>query len=293
MDDGLMVLDEQNRIVDINPAARRLFGIKVGWWFGQQVGTTLASWPELVRRLNTAGNIELELNLDLPDPQYIDLRVSSLYDRNGKFSGRMVILRDITHSKSAEKALQQANQRLQEKLAEIESLQIQLSERAVRDILTGLFNRRYLEETLERELSRAERKGYLVCVIMIDIDHFKKLNDTYGHQAGDLMLHELGEIIKTHTREGDIACRYGGEEFVIVMPDVKPDIAYQRAEDLRLAFQEMHLHYQDNILNSTLSGGVAIFPRDGKTGDHILNSADHALYTAKAEGRNCVRKSFI
>jgi diguanylate cyclase (GGDEF)-like protein/PAS domain S-box-containing protein len=286
MVDGLLVLDEQNRIVDVNPAAKRLLGIESGRWIGQRAEAVLLEQPDLFRRLDSFGNIESEFTLGSPETRRIDLRVSPLYNRGGKLTGRLIILQDVTSRKRAEEALLQANQELLVKLAEIERLQAKLREQAIRDLLTGLFNRRYLEETLERELPRASRKGYPVNVVMIDIDHFKKLNDTYGHYAGDLMLQALGGLLSSQTRAGDIACRYGGDEFVLMMPDMALETAFQRAETLRLAFQNLHLEHQGSVLNATFSAGIAVFPADGMTVENILHAVDQALYIAKTEGRN-------
>ncbi len=164
-----------------------------------------------------------------------------------------------------------------------------LHNQAIRDPLTGLFNRRYMEESLKREVYRAVRKGTSLGIIMLDIDHFKKFNDTHGHAAGDALLHELGTFLKAHVRGADIACRYGGEEFTLILPDVSVEDARQRAEQLREEVR--HLKVQDN--NQTLGGitlslGVAVFPLNGSTMEAVLRSADLALYQAKHEGRNRV-----
>ena len=188
----------------------------------------------------------------------------------------------------AETELRRANERLQAQLAEIQALQAQLREQAIRDALTGLFNRRYLEETLERELLRARRAAAAISLVMLDIDHFKKLNDTYGHKAGDVMLQKLGEMLRAHTRGGDVACRYGGEEFVVVLPGASLEVAHQRAEQWRLTFEAVRVPYGKHELRSTLSLGVAVFPQHGSTSDEVLRMADTALYMAKTEGRNRV-----
>ncbi|MGE5444228.1 MAG: diguanylate cyclase [Ignavibacteriales bacterium] len=158
---------------------------------------------------------------------------------------------------------------------------------AIRDPLTGLFNRRYLEESLRRELHRAKRKGTPLGVVMLDLDHFKQFNDTFGHAAGDALLHELGSFLQTHTRKEDIVCRYGGEEFLLILPDTSLDDTRDRAEQLREEFKHLRVQYNgQSIKAATVSLGVAVFPEHGSTADVILGVADAALYRAKREGRD-------
>jgi diguanylate cyclase (GGDEF)-like protein len=164
-----------------------------------------------------------------------------------------------------------------------------LRNQSVRDPLTGLFNRRYMEESLERELSRAARNQRTLGLIMIDIDHFKHFNDTYGHEAGDTLLRELGDFLQIHVREGDIPCRYGGEEFILILPEVTISTAVQRAEQLREEFRRKIVKYDGQSLGTiTLSFGVALFPLHATTADSLLRQADKALYRAKGGGRDRV-----
>lgn len=162
-----------------------------------------------------------------------------------------------------------------------------LRSQAIRDSLTGLFNRRYLEETLERELSRSKRADSPLGVIMMDLDHFKEYNDTYGHHAGDELLAALGHTIREHMRREDIACRYGGEEFLLIMPGATLEVAVERAQILNESIRR--LHTQDRALKPiTISAGVAIFPTQGATGLDVIKAADAAMYRAKEEGRDRV-----
>jgi diguanylate cyclase (GGDEF)-like protein len=169
------------------------------------------------------------------------------------------------------------------------ALRERLRNQSIRDPLTGLFNRRYLEETLERELARAERSQHSIGVIMIDVDHFKRFNDSFGHNAGDSLLREFGGLLRTHVRGGDIACRYGGEEFAVILPDATLEDTQRRAEQLREATTHLKVSDQDQALGQvTISLGVAALPHHGTDGVRLLRAADRALYGAKNAGRNRV-----
>ena len=162
-----------------------------------------------------------------------------------------------------------------------------LKNQSIRDPQTGLFNRRYMEDSLVRELSRAERVGKTVVVAMVDIDHFKRLNDTFGHTAADAVLREWSELLKAKFRGSDIVCRYGGEEFVIILPDISMDDARQRLEQLRSELAGMVVRQEGQSIPAvTVSMGVAFYPVHGQTSQSLLQAADHALYRAKEMGRD-------
>jgi len=184
--------------------------------------------------------------------------------------------------------MRQINEHLQNSLHEVHALEEELLEQAVRDALTGLFNRRYLEEALEREIARARRAGKSLGMIILDIDNFKKINDEYGHLAGDMVLKELGDLLVANSRAYDIVCRFGGEEFIIVMPGIDRTAACERAESLRVSFETLEIKYEANTIRATISLGVTVFPDDGPTGVEMLSRADRALYQAKHTGRNRV-----
>lgn len=200
--------------------------------------------------------------------------------------------RSIKHHETQEKlrrgesALQQANEGLTQQLQEINALQGLLSEQANKDALTGLYNRRYLESTMERELARCARDGKPLGLMLMDIDHFKKVNDTFGHQAGDQVLRSIAELLQV--RSGDIACRYGGEEFLVLFPDMPREVTLERAELFRRQFEESTIRFGEFGIQATLSIGLANYPWNGKSADVLINSADKALYVAKSQGRNRV-----
>ena len=164
-----------------------------------------------------------------------------------------------------------------------------LRTQSILDLLTGLFNRRYMEESLAREISRAARSQRPLGIIMLDLDHFKDFNDNFGHEAGDALLHELGRLLRQHVRAGDIACRYGGEEFTLIISDSTLEVTARRAEQLRELVRHLSVEYQGRTLRPvTSSFGAAIFPLHGSNGEAVLRAADAALYRAKAEGRDRV-----
>jgi diguanylate cyclase (GGDEF)-like protein len=187
--------------------------------------------------------------------------------------------RRFVESVAAQLALGLANLRLRETLRD----------QSIRDTLTGLFNRRYLEETLERELRRAGRAGRPLGLLMLDVDHFKRLNDALGHEAGDEVLRQLGERLRRALRREDTACRYGGEEFVLVLPDAPPADAARRAEELRRQLHGLTVSVQGRPAGPiTVSIGVAAFPDHGLNAEMLLKAADAALYAAKRAGRDRV-----
>ena len=164
-----------------------------------------------------------------------------------------------------------------------------LRHQAIRDALTGLFNRRYLQETLDREIHRAQRQSTTLGVVMLDVDHFKVFNDTYGHEAGDRLLAVLGRYLKGAVRTEDIACRYGGEEFTLILPDISPEVLLERADTIREGAKDLEVLYQGKLLGGvTISLGLSYFPQHGADGETLLQAADAALYQAKRNGRNRV-----
>jgi diguanylate cyclase (GGDEF)-like protein/PAS domain S-box-containing protein len=191
----------------------------------------------------------------------------------------MGIARDITERKLVE--------------AEVQKLHEQLREQAVHDPLTGLYNRRYLDEAIGRELIRSARNKQPIGIVMCDLDHFKAINDTYGHLVGDEVLRMFADLLRKYSRGSDIVCRFGGEEFLLFLPDMPPDVAYQRAEQLRTALAVKQITSGTTVIQVTASFGVATFPENGKTQDALIHAADVAMYQAKEAGRNRVVVSSV
>lgn len=196
----------------------------------------------------------------------------------------------------ANQKLTEARQRLAVTMAEhiamaLSNLRLHetLRSQSIRDPLTGLFNRRFMEESLALEVRRAARNQRPLGVIILDLDHFKHFNDTFGHEAGDTLLKELGALLQTNIRGEDIACRYGGEEFTLILPEGNLEITRQRAEFLCNAIRNLDMQYRGRSLGRiTASMGVAVFPDHGRTGKALLEVADAALYKSKDQGRDRV-----
>ena len=183
--------------------------------------------------------------------------------------------------------LSQANEDLIGKLEEINALQDNLREMAMRDALTGLYNRRYLVESLEREFALVERK-HASSLVMIDIDHFKTLNDTYGHKAGDQVLKDLSAFMMAYFRQSDLIFRFGGEEFLAILPDAHLVDALWRSEEFCKVVEKMVIHFEGHCLKITLSAGVAEMHLSDDSPERALKRADSGLYEAKNKGRNRV-----
>ncbi len=198
----------------------------------------------------------------------------------------------LNNSVSVSEAFQELGETVAQNIAmAFASLQLQetLRYQSLRDPLTGLFNRRFLEESLAREIDRARRKKQFIGIIMIDIDHFKRFNDTYGHEAGDLVLQQVANYLQKQIRQYDMACRYGGEELVIIMPDASLENTILRAEEIRKGVKKLQLEHDDKQLERiTISVGVSCFPDDGLEFQSLIRAADKALYQAKKQGRDRV-----
>lgn len=188
----------------------------------------------------------------------------------------------------ARTSLRQSEAHLRARVEEVTALEAQLRELSVRDPLTGLYNRRYLDPTLDRELARCRRARLPLVVVVIDVDHFKRVNDTFGHAGGDAVLRALGECLGGIARASDVACRFGGEEFVLVFPEMHESVALARAEQLRSGWEARAVPIDGVEIRTTLSIGVAVCPGHGDQAETLIQAADRAVYEAKRTGRNRV-----
>jgi len=282
MEGGVLVLNESNQVLDINPAARELLGVDSSC-VGEPADLLLSPWPELLSESRRRRSHFVELQLSEHPLRVIDAQLTPIIEKDPTHQGLLILMHDITARVLAERKLQEAHDQLQAHVAEISRLQEAVREQSIHDVITGLFNRRYLEETLPRELAGTRRRGASLAVILLDVDHFKTVNDTFGHQEGDRTLQRLAALLDSSTREGDIACRYGGDEFVLVLPDTTLTEALDKAEVLRKACSSLD---QEGFPHITISLGIACSPDHGEEGGQILLIADRALYRAKEDGRN-------
>ncbi len=195
---------------------------------------------------------------------------------------------EIDFRRKTEIELRNANQLMQLQIERIEMLQEQLQELAVRDPLTELYNRRYLQDALELEFTHPERSSLPTAILMMDSDHLKEINDKYGHKAGDDFLVHISKTIRKSIRTGDIACRYGGDEFVVVLSNVTKETALSRAEKLREKIASRFIVHRNEKVKISVSIGIAMFPEHGSVGEILLQRADQALYEAKRMGKNRV-----
>ena len=257
----IVATDSDGAIVLVNPSAERLLGksreqiLKDGFLNLLDDPTIIHKWLE--------GEHQLDRHKEYHHKdKIISMYVSTIFSKDNELMGSAALLRDITKEKQMEDKLRSL---------------------ATTDALTGLHNRRYLDEILTQEISRSIRHGLCLSILFFDVDHFKQFNDKYGHDQGDRVLKALGDSFKHNLRDEDTACRYGGEEFMGILPNITVEQAWTVAERLRKSVETMRV----NDLDITISIGVAQFPLDNPiTAEEFITLADHALYSAKDAGRN-------
>lgn len=272
--DAVWQLDSDLRVTYISSADERMRGIPRTAVLGQLYASQIVpAWRDVFVHALTddpanGGAIELEIEMVCAGGASVwaEIKSTPIRDAAGGVIGFIGVTRDATQHRARQQALR---------------------EQAIRDPLSGLYNRRYLDETLPRELVRARRDHLPLSLLMIDIDHFKHLNDRFGHPAGDEVIRQLARLIHHGARGGDLPCRYGGEEFLLVFPEMAIEAAAERAEQWRQSFQELVIGGEAAI-RATFSAGVVAFPIHGDTAESLIQAADSALYAAKRRGRNRV-----
>ncbi|MEN0105819.1 MAG: histidine kinase N-terminal 7TM domain-containing protein [Pseudomonas sp.] len=289
--DPVVVIDTQHRVLEANPAARRLSGTTEQWQ-----GVPLSEWPVYGQALQallqqpTNASHDLLLTLDEPTRHFeVTCRAIERATRNGStLLGQMLYLRDVTQRHLSERKLAEALAVSEDRLRTISSLHERLQEQALRDPLTGLYNRRYLDEFFQRELARAQREKKPLALALIDLDHFKSLNDIHGHLIGDDVLVLVAQLLSDALRSTDAVFRIGGEEFLLILPGVGAEEARQRLERICLQLAITPVITRNGPQKVTLSAGMACWPAQGEALDDLLQVADAALYEAKRSGRNRV-----
>ena len=294
---ALVTWDRQHRVTGWNRQAQELFG----WSESEVLGRDFLTFmiPEdasvqvgrIVEQAIERGMESHSVNSNLTkDGRKIEVEWHNtiVAGIDGRPDSVLSLAQDVTERVRSQAALQEVNSKLKQRLDHIHELQAQLREQVMRDPLTGMYNRRYLDDALPVEIARALREQTPLSLMMVDIDHFKRVNDTHGHQAGDEVLRMPAEILRAEARRSDVACRYGGEEFVLLLPKMNLESARGRAEHWRRMFAEMEMPVENGKLRCTLSVGIAVFPDHGTSAEELLRNGDRALYLAKALGRNRV-----
>jgi diguanylate cyclase (GGDEF)-like protein/PAS domain S-box-containing protein len=282
--------DASGEVIEDLPTWRAFTGqsleqIKHGGWAAalhpDDRDRTTAAWSAAVRA-RTLFETEYRLRRHDAEYRYFSVRGVPVMEKDGTVREWVGVCTDITERKRHEEELAEVNARMLEVLRE----------QAIRDPLTGLFNRQYLDETLMREIRRDRRRRAPFSVVMLDIDHFKIFNDTYGHAAGDEVLKELGKLLRDNVRASDIACRYGGEEFVVVLLDADQAAALPTVKRISLDIKRKQCVYRGQTLPGiTVSAGLAQYPMHGTSAEELLRAADEAMYAAKNAGRDRIEVS--
>ncbi len=294
---GIVITDRTGVITWVNPAACLITGYDEEELVGKHTrllksGRHPAGFYEDLWKTVTAGKTwsGTIVNRRKDGTEYHEEQtIAPVVDEAGAISHFIAIKTDVTEARRVQQALGRANEALAAQVKEIEVLAEMLREQALRDPLTGLHNRRYLDETIARDMARVSRAGLALSVAAIDLDRFKLVNDTHGHAAGDQVLQRLANVLRENVRASDLVCRSGGEEFVVVMPGASLENAVARAEAWRTAFAKESVTVREGVsLGCTISIGVALHRSRRETFDACLDRADAALYEAKRAGRNRV-----
>jgi diguanylate cyclase (GGDEF)-like protein len=284
--DGIIVLDWKNRIVEINQNAKILLNLVGENPIGKNY-QELINFPIDLLQMSHQG-FSSEYCLSPETNKYIELQVSNLAPLSSSPPGYLLVIRDISIRKQVELKLKQANEDLQKQIDEINHLQEMLKDQATHDSLTNLNNRRLMDEVIAHQLEQAHIHGKPFSILVLDIDHFKNINDYYGHQIGDTMLAEIGKCILSLTRLDDFACRIGGDEILMAFQNMGSKAANKKAEEIRKKLQSIVLNRESLLISTTVSIGIATFPEDGNSTKELINRADQAMYVAKEKGRNQV-----
>jgi diguanylate cyclase (GGDEF)-like protein len=289
LQDGMIVVDWRRRIVKINQNAIDLLALSGGAFIGKDLCDILPREIDLDRLLSN--RTPYDLTLKKPKTRYLDLRSAPLAANATNSPGSLLILRDVTQQKEAEINLSKANRDLKIQLKKINGLQEQLRDQALHDPLTGLFNFRGMDEILDDLLEKCKRENQTFCLIVMDIDHFKRVNDVFGHQTGNYLLQEYGKFIRSSIRKDDFACRFGGDEILLSFLGMPQEIALAKAEEIRLGIKNIKIENHQSKIFTSVSIGIAFYPENGSTIKELISAADQAMYEAKEKGRDAIVKA--
>ncbi|GAA3447087.1 diguanylate cyclase [Planomonospora venezuelensis] len=284
--DMVLAIDCSGRILDLNPAAERMLRTLAPDLPARSAGLPITG---ILGELPLDDGVETDTAVTDAHghPVELNVRVSALRNDRGEHVGWALVTRDVTTLNAQRRELQESNAQLREQVRTIEALRADLAEQAVRDTLTGLHNRRFLMESLGREVKLAAAEGTPLSVALLDIDHFKQINDRYGHSAGDQVLMRFAKLLSGRVRQNDVLARYGGEEFVVVLPGATGEQALARVDEMRRWVTAGRVPAGGHTLSVTFSAGVAALAAGQNPGE-LLHAADEALYEAKRSGRNRV-----
>ncbi len=285
----VLVVDIYNRVIDANQTALQWLNRPEREVIGQDLMQVFGLWPGLAGQFQSAIEFRDEIEIPGTPIRTLEMSISPIHNQQGQLAGRVFVARDMTGRKQIENELKQANKALKLQLAEIETLRIQLQEMAVRDSLTGLYNRGYLETRLGEELDKAREKNEPLCVAAISIDQFEQINKNYGHPFGDQVLLECAKLLGGKNQMNAIPCRYGGAKFIVILPGTSLEEARQRADQWRKALEALELTVNKKKVQTTLSAGIACSLACAENIHALLLAADQALYQANDEGYNRVR----
>jgi len=312
MDTGIVILDDRQTVLDRNVVASRFVPTKIGQPFPIERLLEGALEPGFGRSFlsayfhETGKFLQTEVLVREPqqdaEPVHVSVRITPIYSENGAYVGRIVTLQDVTEWRRLVHELHDRNEDLMQRNAELTIMQEELSLAnrklellATTDPLTGCYNRRYLFQMLEYQIAVEQRYHVPFSLLLFDVDHFKQINDTYGHHIGDEVLRHTASLIRGRLRESDIFARYGGEEFTIYLPHTEKKDAVKLAEQLRNIVESQVVHTDRGDIRITISMGLISVDGDGYDDVNpkqflieVMRKADAALYQAKDEGRNRV-----
>lgn len=288
--DAVVVVSPGGRILDLNLAARDLLRSMNPWAAAKPIG--VPAREVFGKMLATTESRQIDFVVEFPGGRNeYEVRSSSLVDGRRRPLGDVYVARDVTEANALSRRLAAAHTQLVRQVETIDMLRANVVEQASRDPLTGLHNRRHLVEHFASMLAAAEAAGGTLAVALFDIDHFKSVNDDYGHLAGDAVLVALAHRIQERAPAGALVARWGGEEFFVALPGADATSGLVIADDLRRRCAQDTIDFECWTLGCTLSGGVASYPSSGTTMDELFHAADLAMYQAKNAGRNVVRQA--